>query len=158
MTIGALYLLVEIFSAHHLETFTIDKFVRIEESTLTATLLWVEWRGREINHLLHFLAFAKESLTEFHHINPIVVAPLRLVALGATKTVLEVESIDIERYTLCHIANACIIKKPSSDGHVHSRKNGGALIICCKDKHISFILQILEQQIQRKMHFSFDAS
>ena len=23
-------------------------------------------------------------------------------------------------------------KKPSSDGHVHSRKNGGALIICCE--------------------------
>ena len=26
------------------------------------------------------------------------------------------------------------IKRPFSDGHVHSRKNGGTLIICCKDR------------------------
>ncbi len=126
MAIRALNLLVEIFAAHHLETITIDELVGIEKSTLTAAFLWVEWRGRKIDYFLYFLAFAKESLTEFHHINPIVVGPLRLVALGAAKTVVEVESIDIERYALCHIANVCIIKKPSSDGHVHSRKNGGA--------------------------------
>ena len=42
-----------------------------------------------------------------------------------------------------------IKKKPSSDGHVHSRKNGGALIICCKDRHFLLIFQILEQQIQK---------
>jgi len=49
----------------------------------------------------------------------------RLVALGSAKTVVEVESVDVECYTLCHIRDI-IKKKPSSDGHVHSRKNGGA--------------------------------
>ena len=74
----------------------------------------------------HFLSFAKKSTAEFHHVNPIIVTPLRFVALGAAKTVLEIESVNVECYTLCHIAYVCKIKKPSSDGHVHSRKNGGA--------------------------------
>ena len=30
------------------------------------------------------------------------------------------------RNALSHITDVCIIKKPSSGGHVHSRKNGGA--------------------------------
>ena len=50
----------------------------------------------------------------------------RLVALGSAKTVVEIESVNVEYYALCHIDYACKIKKPSSDGHVHSRKNGGA--------------------------------
>ena len=54
------------------------------------------------------------------------VAPLRLVALGASQAVVEVESVNVERYALCHICDVAKIKKPSSDGHVHSRKNGGA--------------------------------
>jgi len=126
VTIGTLNLLVEILAAHHLEAVAVDKFIGIEESTLTTALLRVERRGREIDDLLHFLSFAKESLTEFHHVNPIVVAPLRLVALGASQAVVEVESVNVERYALCHICDVAKIKKPSSDGHVHSRKNGGA--------------------------------
>ena len=71
------------FTAHHLEAVTVDKFIGIEESALTTALLRVERRGREIDDLFHFLSFIKESLTEFHHVNPVIVGPLRLVALGA---------------------------------------------------------------------------
>ena len=39
----------------------------------------------------------------------VTVGPLRLVALGSAKTVVEVESVDVECYTLCHIRD--IIKK-----------------------------------------------
>ena len=126
MTIRTLNLLVEILAAHHLEAVAVDKFIGIEESALATTLFGVEGRDREIDDLLHFLSFAKESLAEFYHVNPIVVAPLWLVALGASQAVVEVESVDVERYALCHICNVVKIKKPSSDGHVHSRKNGGA--------------------------------
>ena len=126
MAIRALDLLVEILTAHYFKTIAIDKFVGIEESTLSTALLRVKGRGREIDDLLHFLPFAKESLTEFHHVNPVIVGPLRLVALGSAKTVVEVESVDVECYTLCHIRDIIKKKKPSSDGHVHSRKNGGA--------------------------------
>ena len=126
MAIGALNLLVEILAAHHLETVTIDKLVGVEEGALSAALFRVERRGGKIDDLLHFLSLAQKSLAEFHHVNPIVVTPLRFVALGATKAVVEIESVNVECYALCHIADVCIIKKPSSDGHVHSRKNGGA--------------------------------
>lgn len=111
MAIRALDLLVEILTAHYFKTIAIDKFVGIEESTLSTALLRVKGRGREIDDLLHFLPFAKESLTEFHHVNPVIVGPLRLVALGSAKTVVEVESVDLECYTLCHIRD--IIKKKS---------------------------------------------
>jgi len=111
MAIRALDLLVEILTAHYFKTIAIDKFVGIEESTLSTALLRVKGRGREIDDLLHFLPFAKESLTEFHHVNPVIVGPLRLVALGSAKTVVEVESVDVECYTLCHIRD--IIKKKS---------------------------------------------
>jgi len=126
MAIGALNLLVEILAAHHLEAVAIDEFVGIEESTLAATLLWVERRGSKIDDFLYFLTFAEKSLAEFHHVNPIIVTPLWLVAFGAAKTIVEIESVNVECNALCHIADICIIKKPSSDGHVHSRKNGGA--------------------------------
>ena len=47
--------------------------------------------------------------------------------IGIKKSSLvEVESVNVECCALCLIAYVCIIKKPSSDGHVHSRKNGGA--------------------------------
>ena len=49
----------------------------------------------------------------------------KLAALLATGHV-QAESVDVERYALCHICDVVKIKKPSSDGHVHSRKNGGA--------------------------------
>ena len=94
MTIRTLNLLVEILAAHHLEAVAVDK----EESALATTLFGVEGRGREIDDLLYFLSFAKESLAEFYHVNPIVVAPLWLVALGASQAVVEVESVDVERY------------------------------------------------------------
>ncbi len=86
------------FTAHHLEAVTVDKFIGIEESALTTALLRVERRGREIDDLFHFLSFTKESLTEFHHVNPVIVGPLRLVALGASQAVVEVESVDVECY------------------------------------------------------------
>lgn len=126
VTIWTLNLLVEIFATHYLEAVAVDKFVGVEESTLAAALLGVEGRGREIDDFLHLLPLAKESLAELHHVNPVVVAPLRLVALGASQAVVEVESVDVERYALCHSRDVVKIKKPSSDGHVHSRKNGGA--------------------------------
>ena len=126
MAIRTLNLFVEILATHHFKTVTIDKFVGIEESALTTALLGIKRRGSKIDDLLHFLPFAKKTLAEFHHVNPIVITPLQLVALGATKTVVEVESVNVECYALCHITDVCKIKKPSSDGHVHSRKNGGA--------------------------------
>ena len=102
--------------------------VSVASSTQSAIIL-----TEIFTSVFHFLSFAKKSLAEFHHVNPIIVTSLRFVALSATKTIVEVESVNVECYALCHITDVCIIKKPSSDGHVHSRKNGGALIICCKD-------------------------
>ena len=60
-----------------------------------------------------------------HHIWHDSIAETTFI-LCATKTIVEVESVNRECYALCHIAYVCIIKKPSEDGHVHSRKNGGA--------------------------------
>ena len=98
VAVGALNLLVEILAAHNLEAVAVDKLVGIEESALTAALLGVEGRGREIDDLLHFLPFAKKSLTEFHHVNPVVVAPLRLVALGTSQTVVEVLALQANKF------------------------------------------------------------
>ncbi len=42
------------------------------------------------------------------------------------------------------------MKKLSSDGHVHSRKNGGALIICCKTGLISEHSMYFENYLQKK--------
>ena len=150
MTIRTLNLLVEILTSYNFKAITIEELVGIEESTLTTALLRVERRGGKIDYLLDFLSFTKKTLAEFHHINPIVVCPLRLVALGAAKTVVKVESVNVECYTLCHITDICIIKKPSSDGHVHSRKNGGALIICCKDKYYFQTFQVFLKLFFRK--------
>ena len=55
----------------------------IEEGTLSAALFRVKQRCGKVDDFLHFLSFAKKTLAEFHHVNPIVVTPLRLVALGS---------------------------------------------------------------------------
>ena len=100
MTIRTLNLLVEILTSYHFKAITIEELVGIEESTLTTALLRVERRGGKIDYLLDFLSFTKESLAELHHVNPVVVAPLRLVALGASQAIIEIESVDVERYAL----------------------------------------------------------
>ena len=55
----------------------------IEEGSLSAALFRVKRRCGKVDDFLHFLSFAKKTLAEFHHVNPIVVTPLRLVALGS---------------------------------------------------------------------------
>ena len=127
---------------YDVSTISIDEFVGIEECTLAAAFLRVQRWGCKINHFLYLLPITKKSLAEFHHVNPIIICPLRFVTLGATQPVVEIESVDVERYALCHNINVYILKKPSADGHVHSRKNGGALIIFCKDRYFSRMFQI----------------
>ena len=98
MATGALNLLVEILAAHYLKTVAIDKLVGVEEGALSAALFRVKRRGGKIDDLLHCLSLAQKSLAEFHHVNPIVVTPLRFVALGATKTIVEVLALQANKF------------------------------------------------------------
>lgn len=131
MAVGTLYLFLKVLTANHLETFSIQEFIGVEKGTLPTALLWIERRSCEIDHLFQMLPITEESFAQFYHINPIIVTPMWFIAFCATQAIVKVETVDVKCYSLCHMT-VIKNKKPPSDGHIHSRKNGGALIIRCK--------------------------
>ena len=39
----------------------------------------------------------------YYTVSPVVITPLRFITLSAPQTVVEIETVNVERYSLCHI-------------------------------------------------------
>ena len=72
------------------------KSVRIEECTLTATLVGIERGSREVNQFSKLLISSDELFEKFYDIDPIIAVPFGIDMFHPFQTVVKVESINVE--------------------------------------------------------------
>jgi hypothetical protein len=122
----------QILTTNNLETVAVYQAVCVEKSTLPTAFIRIEGTGCEIDDLDKFLTFAKEALTQVHHVYPVAFTPRGISVFRTTNTIVEVETVDIEGNPF--VAHILINKKATKEWLISLHESRAMhLIFRCKN-------------------------